>query len=73
MPRSGCAPVPSLFDHGRAAGTVPVCMKGRAILSGCRLKVAARLRPSNAGATGRLPLGLAQGTLGRLARCGVSG
>ena len=62
-PGSGCAS-PASHCHsesGGAAGTVPVCRKWRALLSGCRWRVAARLNPSAAGATGRPPWGLRQG------------
>ena len=48
-------------ESGAAAGTVPVCRKWRALLSGCRWRVAARLNPSAAAATGRPPWGLRQG------------
>ena len=48
-------------ESGRAAGTVPVCRKWRSLSSGCRWRVAARLKPSAAGATGRPPWGLRQG------------
>ena len=60
---SGCVP-PASHRHsesGGAAGTVPVCRKWRALLSGCRWRVAARLNPSAAGATRRPPRGLRQG------------
>ena len=50
-------------ESGGVAGTVPVCRKWRACLSGCRWRVAARLSPSAAGATGRPPQGLAPGVL----------
>ena len=48
---SGCASSASHRHHesGGAAGTVPVCGKGRALLSGCCWRVAARLNPSAAG------------------------
>ena len=62
-PGSGCA-TPASHRHlesGGVAGTVPVCKKWRAFLSGCRWRVAARLSPSAAGATGRPPRGLRQG------------
>ena len=54
---SGCAS-PKSHRHpesGGAAGTVPVCKKWRAPLSGRCWRVAARLNPSAAGATGRPP------------------
>ena len=60
---SGCTP-PASHRHsesGGAAGTVPVCRKWRALLSGCSWRVAARLNHSAAGATGRPPRGLRQG------------
>ena len=41
--------------------SVPVCRKWRALLSGCRWRVAARLNPSAADATGSPPWGLRQG------------
>ena len=47
-------------ESGGAAETVPVCRKGRPLLSGCLSRVAARLNPSAAGATGRPPWGLRQ-------------
>ena len=40
---------------------VPVCRKWRALLSGCRWRVATRLNASAAGGTGRLSWGLRQG------------
>ena len=60
---SGCAPPASHRqpEPGGAAGTVPVCRKWRALLSGCRWRVTARLDPSAAGATRRPPRGLRQG------------
>ena len=62
-PGSGCASPASHchLESGGAAGTVPVCRKWRALLSGCRQRVAARLSPSAAGATRRPPRGLRQG------------
>ena len=62
-PSSGCAS-PASHRHsesGGAAGTLPVCRKWGALLLGCRWRVAARLSPSAAGATGRPPRGLRQG------------
>ena len=62
-PGSGSAS-PASHCHSEsdgAAGTVPVCRKWRPFLSGCRWRVAARLSPSAASATGRTPQGLRQG------------
>ena len=70
---SGFASLASHFRPGGAAGTVPFCRKGRAILSGRRWRVAARLSPSTAGATRRSPLGLRKANPGRLAKCGGLG
>ena len=62
-PGSGCASPASHrhLESGRAAETVPACRKWRALSSGCRWRVAARLSPSAAGATGRPSRGLRQG------------
>ena len=60
---SGCAS-PASHPHpesGGAAWTIPVCRKGYAHLSGCRWRVAARLNPSAAGASGTPHLGLRHG------------
>ena len=42
---------------------MPVCRKWRALLSGCRWSVAARLNPPAVGATPRPPQGLAPGEI----------
>ena len=56
LPRSACVP-----KACGTSGTRPTCRKGRASLSGCRWRVAARLRPSAAGATGSWSRGRRQG------------
>ena len=72
---SGCAPPESHrhLESGGAAGTVPVCKKWRALLLGCRWRVAARLNPSARAPLGGRPGACARRNPGRPARRGACG